>query len=53
MRTTIDSVKKERLSYSEQNTLYFENVASITVNSNSINPTEEKKWDRGRLPGTF
>ena len=37
MKTYIDSCKKVRAAYQEQNTLNFENVANITVNTDSIN----------------
>ena len=38
MRTYIDSVKKECETCLEHNTSYFENVATITVNSDSVIP---------------
>ena len=37
MKTYIDSCKKKRASYPEQNTLNFENVTNITINNDSIN----------------
>ena len=42
LRTYIDNVKKDCTAYLEQNTLHFENVANITVNSDSITPHEKK-----------
>ena len=44
LRTYTDSVKKDHLAYLEKNTLHFENVADITVNSDGIIP--EKKRNR-------
>ena len=41
MRENIDSCHKEsesRTEYPEQNTSHFNNVANITVNSNSVTP---------------
>ena len=36
MQTYIDSVNKEPAAYPEQNTAYFENVAKITVDIDSV-----------------
>ena len=38
MQTYIDSCKKERADYPENNTLYLEKNAKITINSGSITP---------------
>ena len=38
LRTYIDSVKKDSEAYPEQNTVHFEKVANIIVNSDSITP---------------
>ena len=45
MRENIDSCHKEsesRTEYPEQNTSHFNNVANITVNSNSVTPQKKK-----------
>ena len=41
LRTYIDSVKKERASSPEQNTLHLDNIANITIDSEII--TQQKK----------
>ena len=38
MQTYIDSCKKELADYPENNTLYLEKIAKITINSGSITP---------------
>ena len=43
MKNYIDSVKKERAAYPEQNTAYFEKKSNITVNSDSLFPQQKKK----------
>ena len=45
MQTYIDSCKKEsekHAAYPEQSNVHFENVANITVDSDSITPREKK-----------
>ena len=43
MKTYIDSVKNKHAEYPEQNTAYFENVANITVNGDSVILQEEER----------
>ena len=43
IQTYIDSCKKERAANTEQNTLHLENVARITVDSDSITPQKKQK----------
>ena len=40
--TYVDIVKKELSTYLEQNTLYFENVANITGDSDIISPHKKQ-----------
>ena len=43
MQNYIDSFKKERASYPEHNTLYFENIEKITVESDIITPPKKRR----------
>ena len=43
MHTYIDSFKKERAEYPEQNTAYFQNVENITVDSDNVILQEKQK----------
>ena len=43
IQTYIDSCKKESAANTEQNTLHLENVARITVDSDSITPQKKQK----------
>ena len=45
LQTHIDIVNKELTVYPEQKTLHLENVANITIDSDSITP-QKKKWER-------
>ena len=45
MQNYIDSCKKVRASYPEQNTLHFKDIANIATNSDSTTP---KKKQNGR-----
>ena len=38
------SIKKERASYKEQNTVYFEKVVKITADSDSVILQEKESW---------
>ena len=40
-KTYIGGVKKKCAAYLEQNTLYFESVVNINVDSDSINPQKK------------
>ena len=42
LQTDIDIVKKECEAYPENNTLHSENVANITINSDSVTPQKKK-----------
>ena len=42
IKTYIDSCNKERAENTEQNTLHLENVARITVDSDSITPQKKQ-----------
>ena len=46
MKFFIDICKNKLVSYPEQNTLNFENVANITADSDSITPQKKKMGDR-------
>ena len=51
-----DSAKKELAAYPEQNTLHFNNIANITIHSDSITPQnkqnerEEDHQEHGQIP---
>ena len=44
--TYIDSVKKERAAYPKHNNFHIENVAKITIDSDSVNPQKKKRIGR-------